>query len=129
MIMLLQLAVDLDKEAVIMSFGPNPSLGSPGRFQTKEPRVGIMVESDTVEVGSSLLVSGSNFEPNQKVWIEIEFQGKYGLQVYCEADEDGSFEAKIELSGGANQIKIKALSQDGQEAEKTLSLVYSTAEI
>jgi len=97
MIMLLQLAVDLDRETVIMSFGPNPSPGSPGRFQKKEPRVGIMVESDTVEVGSSLLVSGSNFEPNQKVWIEIEFRGRYGLQVYCEADEDGSIHPIIEV--------------------------------
>jgi len=96
-IMGLQLVVDLEGETVIMSFGPCPSLSSPGRFQKKEPRVGIMVESDTVEVGSSFLVSGSNFEPNQKVWIEIEFRGRYGLQVYCEADEDGSIHPIIEV--------------------------------
>jgi len=69
----------------------------PTEQPTEQPTVGIMVESDTVEVGSSFMVLGSNFKPNQKVWIDIEFRGRYGLQVYCEADEDGSIHPIIEV--------------------------------
>ena len=98
-IMLMQIAVDLETETTVMSFGPNPSPSSPGRFRQgkAEPTVDIMVKSDTVEAGSSFMLSGSNFEPNQKVWIDIEFRGRYGLQVYCEADEDGSVHTIIQV--------------------------------
>lgn len=46
-----------------------------------------------------------------------------------EADEDGSFSTEISLIGGDNLIKISAFNDEGDEATKTLSVVYSTAEI
>jgi len=97
--MLMQIAVDLETETTVMSFGPNPSPSSPSRFRKgkAEPTVDIMVKSDTVEAGSSFVLSGSYFEPNQKIWIDIEFRGRYGLQVYCEADEDGSIHTIIQV--------------------------------
>lgn len=46
-----------------------------------------------------------------------------------EADEDGNFSTEISLIGGDNQIKISAFNDQGDEASKTLTIVYSTAEI
>ena len=46
-----------------------------------------------------------------------------------EADENGNFTSEITLVGGANEITVSAYDQDGNEATKTLNLVYSTAEI
>lgn len=46
-----------------------------------------------------------------------------------EADEDGSFSTEISLIGGDNLIEISAFNEEGDEATKTLTVVYSTAEI
>jgi hypothetical protein len=46
-----------------------------------------------------------------------------------EADEEGSFETEIVLVGGANEIKINAYDEEGNQAEKNLTLIYSTAKI
>lgn len=46
-----------------------------------------------------------------------------------EADEDGNFETKIALVGGANEVEISAYDSEGNEASQTLTIVYSTAEI
>lgn len=46
-----------------------------------------------------------------------------------EADDEGFFETEITLTAGANQILIKAFDQEGNQAEKELNLVFSTAEI
>ena len=46
-----------------------------------------------------------------------------------EADEEGSFETEIVLVGGANEIKITAYDEEGNQAEKNLTLIYSTAKI
>ncbi len=46
-----------------------------------------------------------------------------------QADEQGKFSQEITLIGGANEIKITAFDTEGNEADKTLNLVYSTAEI
>ena len=59
-----------------------------------------MVESNIVEAGSSFMVSGSNFKPRQKVWVDFEYQASdrsEGVQVYCEADEDGSIHPVIDI--------------------------------
>ena len=52
-----------------------------------------------------------------------------GGEIILKADEEGRFETEVELEGGINEIVISAFSLEGEEAEKTLSLVYSTAEI
>ena len=46
-----------------------------------------------------------------------------------EADEEGNFETEITLVGGANEIKVTAYDEEGNQAEKSLTLVYSTAKI
>jgi len=46
-----------------------------------------------------------------------------------EADENGDFTIDITLVGGGNEITISAFDNQGNEASKTLNLVYSTAEI
>ncbi len=64
------------------------------------PSLAIMVESNIAEAGSSFMVSGSNFKPDQKVWVDVEFRGSNsvgGIQVYCEADENGSIHPVIDI--------------------------------
>lgn len=51
-----------------------------------------------------------------------------GQEVF-QADEKGEFTQEITLVGGANEIKITALDEEGNEANKSLNLVYSSAEI
>ena len=64
------------------------------------PSMVIMVESNIVEAGSSFTLSGSNFKPNQKIWVEIEFQGSdwkgaYATNLY--PDENGWIHPVIEV--------------------------------
>lgn len=46
-----------------------------------------------------------------------------------QSDEQGQFNQEISLISGFNEIKISALDNEGNEVQKTLNLVYSTAEI
>lgn len=46
-----------------------------------------------------------------------------------EADEEGNFSSEITLTGGANEITISAYDKDGNEVSKSLTVVYSTAEL
>ena len=46
-----------------------------------------------------------------------------------EADSEGKFSTEITLAGGPNEIKVSAYDQEGNEAEETLTVVYSTAEL
>jgi hypothetical protein len=46
-----------------------------------------------------------------------------------EADELGLFATEIDLTVGANQVRISAHDRDGNEAEESLTGVYSTADI
>jgi len=60
----------------------------------------IMVESNIVEAGSSFVVSGSNFKPHQKAFIELKLRASdYNMvmQVSGEADENGSIHPTIDI--------------------------------
>jgi len=46
-----------------------------------------------------------------------------------QADSQGNFSSEITLVGGANQIEITAYNESGNEISKTISVVYTTAEI
>lgn len=46
-----------------------------------------------------------------------------------QADSQGNFSSEITLVGGPNQIEITAYDESGNEVSKTLTVVYSTAEI
>lgn len=50
-------------------------------------------------------------------------------ETIIQANEQGDFKETIELSGGANEITVTAVDQNGNEASKILNLVYSTAQI
>jgi len=52
-----------------------------------------------------------------------------GGEKIIQADEGGNFSSEITLVGGANEIKITAYDQNGNEVSKTLNVVYSTAEL
>ena len=71
---------------------------------------------------------------------EIEVSGKTGPgativilyqegEKILEADEEGNFKTTITLLGGSNEIEISAYDTEGNETSKTLTVVYSTAEI
>ncbi|MCX6726071.1 MAG: hypothetical protein NT052_02035 [Candidatus Shapirobacteria bacterium] len=46
-----------------------------------------------------------------------------------QSDEQGQFTQEVSLVSGSNEVKISAFDNEGNEAQKTLNLVYSTAEI
>jgi len=56
-------------------------------------------------------------------WVVISGEEEDSV---IQADTDGSFEAEIELTGGANQIIISAFDESGAMVEENLILVYST---
>ncbi len=71
-----------------------------GCQQAAEPSLTIMVESSIVEAGSSFAVSGLNFKPGQKTWVDFKYRAidrNEGIQVYCEADENGSIHPVIDV--------------------------------
>ena len=64
------------------------------------PSVTIMVESSIVEAGSSFIVSGLNFKPGQKIWVDFKWRASdrsEGVTAYCEADENGSIHPVIDV--------------------------------
>ena len=64
------------------------------------PSLAIMVEANTVDAGSSFIVTGSNLNPQQKIWVEWKYRtsdGAAGCTGYCEPNEDGSIHPIIEV--------------------------------
>lgn len=59
-------------------------------------------------------------------WIVI--LGEKGEKV-VQADEKGNFETDLLLVSGENEIQIKAINEKGEEIVKTVTVVFSTAEI
>ena len=46
-----------------------------------------------------------------------------------EADKEGNFSTEITLMGGSNEIKVSSFDEEGREISKSITIVYSTAEI
>jgi len=89
-----------------------PEPGTPSKGPTT---LAIMVESNTVEAGSSFMVSGSNFKPKEWVFAEFEYRfsnGRAGRVAYDDADEQGSIHILIEVPEnivpGDYEVKIYA---------------------
>jgi len=80
-------------------------------------------ENNTISEKEIIEVSGQT-TPNAIIAITYP----EGEKLF-EADEDGSFSTEISLIGGDNLIEISAFNDEGDEATKTLTVVYSTAEI
>ena len=49
-------------------------------------------------------------------------------EYFAQADEAGLFSQKIELITGINEIKMASLALNEEQAEITLTVVYTTAE-
>ena len=45
------------------------------------------------------------------------------------ADSKGNFETEVTLVSGENEIEVQSISDTGEKASKTVTVVYSTAEI
>jgi hypothetical protein len=78
-------------------------------------RLAIMVASNTVEAGSSFMVAGSNFKPEEFVFAEFEYRfsgGRAGCSAHDEADEQGLVHIRIEVPEdivpGGYEVKIYA---------------------
>lgn len=59
-------------------------------------------------------------------WILI--LGEKGEKI-VQTDNKGSFQTDLLLVSGENEIKITSINEKGEENSKTLTIVYSTAEI
>ena len=59
-------------------------------------------------------------------WVVI--LGEKGEKV-LQADSKGNFETQINLISGENEIQVISVAEDGQQESKTITVVYSTAEI
>lgn len=70
-----------------------------------------------------ILVSGST-SPDSWVILLTE----KGERVIM-SDKKGGFETEIFLISGENEIEIQSISETGEKANKTVTIVYSTAEI
>ena len=75
----------------------------------------ILVESNTVEVGSSFMVSGSNLKPKQWVFVDFEYRTsnhRVAVAAITEVDEQGSFYLRMKMPGnvvpGNYEVKISA---------------------
>lgn len=68
-------------------------------------------------------ITGSN---SPLSWVLI--MGEKGEKV-VQTDEKGNFETDLLLVSGENEITVTAIKPDGTEISKTLTIVYSTAEI
>jgi len=129
---------------LVITFGiwtANKSLQENSQTQTtgvKESQP-IVTETSTEEGQISLVISSpeNNALVNQE---KIEIVGQTAAQATViilyeedeevfQADENGEFSQEITLVGGANEIKITAFDDEGNEANKILNLVYSSAEI
>jgi hypothetical protein len=80
-------------------------------------------EDDSISSEEKIEVSGETASFSTVVILYPEGE------VVIQADQQGNFSSEITLVGGANEIKIAAWDQNGNEVSKTLNVVYSTAEI
>jgi len=80
-------------------------------------------EDNTISEKETIIVSGQTI--TDTIVVLLYNQGEKIL----ETDENGEFNTEIPLAGGVNEIKVAAYDQDGNQVEKILSVVYSTAQI
>lgn len=105
----------LPKEEVQLS--PSPSPAAPLSLILNSP------EDNFLSNNEKLTVSGKT-APGATVAVVYQEGEKV-----IEADEEGNFQTEITLVGGANEITVSAYDENGNETSKTLTVVYSTAEI
>lgn len=80
-------------------------------------------EDNSISNKEKIEVSGKTFP--QAVVVVLYEEG----EKIIETDEEGNFNTEIALVGGANEITVTAYDKDGNEVSKSLTVVYSTAEL
>ncbi len=112
--------------------GENPIVPSPTPLITQAPTLTpalslpleiINPENESIIEEEEITLEGKTIPGSVVVVIYPEGEN------IVEADEEGNFETEITLVGGANEIKITAYDEEGNQAEKNLTLIYSTAKI
>jgi len=98
-----------------------------------------IIDSPTEKISALILNSPHNNDiiEQDKVIIQgttspdalVTFLYEEGEEIIITSDADGNFSQEIKLIGGANEIKIASFDTEGKETNKTINLVYSTAEI
>jgi len=101
----------------------NETITTPTQAEEKLPLTIISPENNALLNQEKLEIVGKT-SPKAVVAISYEEGEKI-----IEADEKGDFKGEITLIGGGNEITISAFDNQGNEASKTLNLVFSTAEI
>jgi len=95
----------------------------PTQVEEKLPLTIISPENNALLNQEKLEIVGKT-SPKAVVAISYEEGEKI-----IEADEKGDFKGEITLVGGSNKINVSAFDSQGNEASKSLNLVFSTAEI
>lgn len=80
-------------------------------------------EDESLVSTDKITVSGTT-EPGAQVVVIGEKS-----EVIIETDENGVFSTEINLTSGTNEITVTAYSNNGDEATKSILVVYSTSEI
>jgi hypothetical protein len=80
-------------------------------------------EDESLSSTATTTVSGST-EPGTQIVVIGEKS-----EEIIEADENGVFSTEIGLVSGTNEITVTAYSNNGDEATKSILVVYSTSEI
>jgi hypothetical protein len=101
----------------------NPQTGNHGNNPSNSLFLELETEDNSVTDIDTLTVKGKTL-PNTYIAITGE-KGEYLIV----PNELGSFSQDITLIKGANTIVVTVYLEDGQKIEKTLSTVYTTAEI
>jgi len=102
----------------------NEKTATPAPSQEEKLSLEITSPSNNALVNQEKLEISGKTAPQATIAIVYEEGEKI-----AEADEKGNFSVEITLVGGSNEIGISAFDDQGNEASKTLNLVYSTAEI
>jgi len=101
-----------------------PVNGSQAPSPLPSPMISLRITEDNLVLTKSKVTVSGTTEPKSVVALLAE-----GNEALVLADEEGVFSAEVELTSGANEVKVISLLKTGEEQEKTLNLVYSTAKI
>jgi len=102
---------------------------TPGEIITPSPQpsalsLAITSPEDESIVREQKITLKGNTEKNAIVSVVFEEGEMLG-----EADSEGNFSFEIPLIKGANEITLTASNLEGKETSKTITVVYTTAEV
>lgn len=105
-------------EEIVSQSNPSPMI-TPAldKIQVNTPAANFLVDKELITVSGNTL-------PEATVVI-IYTEGEKILT----ADSQGVFSTEISLAGGFNEIRITTIDNEGNQEERTITGVYSTAQI